>query len=278
VIGGGCKFCCPIFAPASADVHRFVVKYPGLYEKHAALPLEPGYEAMSEVDRRIETDVYRTFPELPAFEKDTPEGEATVGALRRVLRCYAAFDAELGYCQGLNFLAGSLLMYLPEREAFWTLVALMQRSGPLLAGRAGAPMRGLFLEGLPLTQRALATLDGLVPQHLPRLGAHFARENLSANMFATEWFMTLYTRSFPVALTARVIDCVLAEGYKVVHRVALALLQSIESALLATDFEGAMLLFRELPKRLDPDAIMRRAFAFRLTQAQIVAIGGEQAL
>ena len=39
----------------------------------------------------------------------------------------------------LNYLAGTLLMYLTEREAFWTMVSLMQRQG--------GSFRGLCIEG-----------------------------------------------------------------------------------------------------------------------------------
>jgi hypothetical protein len=35
----------------------------------------------------------------------------------------------VGYCQGLNFVAGLLLMYLPERHAFGGLVVLMHDRG-----------------------------------------------------------------------------------------------------------------------------------------------------
>ncbi len=52
------------------------------------------------------------------------EGQA---ALRRVLRAYAAYDQEVGYCQGMNFVAGLLLMYMPgEAHAFGALVMLME--------------------------------------------------------------------------------------------------------------------------------------------------------
>ena len=51
----------------------------------------------------------------------------------------------------LNFLAGTLLMYLTEREAFWTLVFLMQREGSAL--------RGLYLEGMAETQTFLKVYD-----------------------------------------------------------------------------------------------------------------------
>jgi hypothetical protein len=36
---------------------------------------------------------------------------------------------QVGYCQGMNFVAGLLLQYLPEAEAFGALVVLMTDRG-----------------------------------------------------------------------------------------------------------------------------------------------------
>ena len=50
--------------------------------------------------------------------------------LQRVLRAYAAYDPEVNYCQGMNFLAALLLIWMPsEAEAFGGLVVLMQERG-----------------------------------------------------------------------------------------------------------------------------------------------------
>lgn len=50
--------------------------------------------------------------------------------MKNVLRAYAAYDPEVGYCQGMNFLAGMLLLYLPvESDAFGALVILMKERG-----------------------------------------------------------------------------------------------------------------------------------------------------
>ena len=51
-------------------------------------------------------------------------GEAGQGqaALRRVLRAYSMYDGEVGYCQGMNFIAAMFLTILTEEEAFWLLV------------------------------------------------------------------------------------------------------------------------------------------------------------
>ncbi|CBZ51131.1 putative TBC domain-containing protein [Neospora caninum Liverpool] len=57
----------------------------------------------SAVYNAIEMDVHRTFPSLPFFKE---EGQT---AMRRVLQAYAAFDPEVGYVQGMNFVAGTLL-------------------------------------------------------------------------------------------------------------------------------------------------------------------------
>lgn len=44
--------------------------------------------------------------------------EAGQAALFRVLKAYSLHDLEVGYCQGMAFAAGILLMYLPEEPAF----------------------------------------------------------------------------------------------------------------------------------------------------------------
>ena len=43
-------------------------------------------------------------------------------SLRRVLKAYSVYDREIGYCQGMNFIAGMFLTLMPEEESFWLLV------------------------------------------------------------------------------------------------------------------------------------------------------------
>lgn len=51
-------------------------------------------------------------------------------SLLRVLRAYAVYDQEVEYCQGMNFLAGLLLTWMPnEATAYAGLVVLMQQQG-----------------------------------------------------------------------------------------------------------------------------------------------------
>ena len=55
----------------------------------------------------------------PAHIFDGAGGQAR---LRRVLKAYSAYDREIGYCQGMNFIAAMFLTLMSEERAFWMLV------------------------------------------------------------------------------------------------------------------------------------------------------------
>lgn len=51
--------------------------------------------------------------------------------------------------QGMGFIAGLLLLYMSEEDAFWTLVALLK-------GKRNEPFEGMFADGLPLLQLSMS--------------------------------------------------------------------------------------------------------------------------
>uniref|UniRef100_A0A8C5RSP8 Rab-GAP TBC domain-containing protein n=1 Tax=Laticauda laticaudata TaxID=8630 RepID=A0A8C5RSP8_LATLA len=69
-------------------------------------------------------------------------------------------------------------------------------------------------------------------------------------MYASQWFLTLFTAKFPLYMVFHIIDLLLCEGISVIFNVALGLLKTTREDLLLTDFEGALKFFRvQLPKR-----------------------------
>ena len=65
----------------------------------------------------ISKDVYRTFPAQPYFSTlEGGSGEQGQKALGNILRSYAAYEPIVGYCQGMNFMAGFTLLVSGSRE------------------------------------------------------------------------------------------------------------------------------------------------------------------
>jgi len=71
----------------------------------------------------IMKDVSRTLTDLGLFTEDLKAGN---NRLYNVLKAYANYDNEVSYVQGMNYIAGIMLYYIPDEElVFWSLVNLM---------------------------------------------------------------------------------------------------------------------------------------------------------
>ena len=57
----------------------------------------------------IQRDVHRTFPAHDYFQSVGGLGQ---DSLYRISKAYSVFDREVGYCQGLSFLAAALLLHV----------------------------------------------------------------------------------------------------------------------------------------------------------------------
>lgn len=160
----------------------------------------------------------------------------------------------------MGFVAGLLLLYMSEEDAFWLLVALLK-------GAVHSPMEGLYLAGLPLVQQYLFQLDNLVKEHLPKLGEHFAKEMINPSMYASQWFITVFSYSFPFHLAIRVWDVFLYEGVKIVFKVGLALLKCCQDNLVKLPFEKLIHALRNFPEdALNPDFLLPMAYSIKVSR------------
>ena len=71
----------------------------------------------AEVHSQIEKDLDRTFPNDGFCEREK---------LRNVLETIAKYDPQIGYVQGMNFIAGFFLFHAEEYVAFWLMVMVFE--------------------------------------------------------------------------------------------------------------------------------------------------------
>ncbi|KAJ2006497.1 GTPase-activating protein [Coemansia thaxteri] len=204
-------------------------------------------------DRAIAADLARTFPRSSMFGE---RGGAGQEGLRAVLRAYAAYDSGVGYCQGLAFVAATLLAGTRDAgEAFGVLARLMAAYG----------LRAHYVAGMDDLHLRLFQLDHVLHATLPRLARHLADLRIEPATYATPWLMTLFACRLPLNLALRVADVVLAEGLDALLRVAVAVLRRAQTRVLALgDAAAVVRFFNDGPlfafyAHAAPDALVRDA-------------------
>lgn len=197
-----------------------------------------------------------------ASSASSTEGHgAGQAALRRILRAYSVYDSEVGYCQGMNFIAAMFLTFLSEEESFWLLVIVMNEEPYKL--------RELFGEDMSGTHEVLYIAEKLLQQFLPKLSQHMEAESIHISMFVTQWLLTVYTSTFPFELVSRVWDSFLVEGWKVVYRVMLALMEQASKDVINFSFEQILNYFREFPNSVDGAKVMDASLKIPLKRKHI---------
>ena len=84
--------------------------------------------------------------------------------LTNVLMCYAYFDDQVQYCQGMNFLVGLIMNIVKNEEITFRLLTQLIKKNE---------MSLLFSDGTPLLRQFFYQLDKLIYIYIPNLSLHF---------------------------------------------------------------------------------------------------------
>ncbi|XP_019053603.1 PREDICTED: ecotropic viral integration site 5 protein homolog isoform X2 [Nelumbo nucifera] len=171
---------------------------------------------------QIEKDLPRTFPGHPALDEDGRN------ALRRLLTAYARHNPAVGYCQAMNFFAGLLLLIMPEENAFWTLVGIIDDY-----------FDGYFSEEMIEPQVDQLVLEEIVRERFPKLVNHLDYLGVQVAWVTGPWFLSIFMNMLPWESVLRVWDVLLFEGSRVMlFRTALALMDLYGPELVRTKDAG----------------------------------------
>nr|GLL23195.1 ecotropic viral integration site 5 protein homolog isoform X1 [Ipomoea trifida] len=171
---------------------------------------------------QIDKDLPRTFPGHPALDKNGRN------ALRRLLIAYARHNPSVGYCQAMNFFAGLLLLLMPEENAFWTLIGILDDC-----------FDGYYSEEMIESQVDQRVLEELVREKFPKLVNHLDYLGVQVQWITGPWFLSVFMNVLPWESVLRVWDVLLFEGNRVMlFRTALALMDLYGPALVTTKDAG----------------------------------------
>lgn len=129
------------------------------------------------VKSQIMKDVHRTFSNLDVFSY-----VSIIQKLYRVLYSYFIYDPQLGYTQGMNLLAGALIMHTEENIAFWLFVTLLEEYD----------MRDVFDNAHTSINKHSRVLNKLIGHYMPDLFEHIHTNDITVDMFSSGWILSLF--------------------------------------------------------------------------------------
>ncbi|XP_069781059.1 TBC1 domain family member 1-like isoform X3 [Narcine bancroftii] len=195
-----------------AEQHQLRYQLP-VKQQPKNTPYEELLKQLTSQQHAILIDLGRTFPTHPYFTTQLGAGQLS---LYNLLKAYSLLDPEVGYCQGLSFVAGILLLHMSEEDAFQMLKFLMYDMG----------LRRQYRPDMIILQIQMYQLSRLLHDYHRDLYCHFEENEISPSLYAAPWFLTMFASQFPLGFVARVFDMIFLQGSEVIFKVALSLLGS----------------------------------------------------
>ncbi|GCB22854.1 TBC domain-containing protein C4G8.04 [Aspergillus awamori] len=154
-----------------------------------------GLEPDSSVVAQIDMDINRTLTDNVFFRRGPG-----VTKLKEVLLAYSRRNPEVGYCQGMNLIAASLLLITPTAEdAFWLLTSMIEVILP----------EHYYDHGLLASRADQVVLRQYIAEILPKLSAHLESLGVELEALTFQWFLSVFTDCLSAEALYRVWDVVL---------------------------------------------------------------------
>ncbi|KAG4305353.1 hypothetical protein PORY_001523 [Pneumocystis oryctolagi] len=194
----------------------YQLQQPGYYNDLLAA----GKDVDPMVVAQIDMDIYRTMPNNVFFGGKGPG----VLKLRNVLLAFSRHNTQIGYCQGMNVIAATLLLiHATEEDAFYVLVSIVENILP----------PNYFTPGLLASRADQRVLIRYVSELCPRIYDHLKKLSVDLEAVTFNWFLSVFTDCLPADVLFRVFDLLFIEGSVYLFRVSIVIIKSKEKQILA---------------------------------------------
>lgn len=152
-------------------------------------------------------------------------------SLLRILQAFAMYRPDIGYVQGMSYLAGMMLLYSQdEYKGFLNFSNLMLKY----------PIMPFFTFNDEFVTKVLQLFKQLFQINLPDLCDHFEMEEIKPRQYVYKWIMTLFCMALPLKIVAHVWDLYFLDGIFILYQTSIAILRLLRPKLLAEDMEGIL--------------------------------------
>ena len=198
----------------------------------------------------IYRDIKRTYPlqnydSINKTKKDNDEK-----SLYNILKAFWNIDEEIGYCQGMNYISGFLLLItdFDEKSAFFLLISIFSETF-IKRSKYNFSLRGLFIEEFPLLYFYIFIFDDLLNKHLPKLKKHLIEYDIPNDVWIIKWFQTAFTILLPINWTKKLWDNIFCSDFFFIIKFSISLCFFLSKDILGlNDTQLIMDYFRNIQK------------------------------
>ena len=183
----------------------------------------------SNVLEEIKRDIDRTF-----YTEKFKKGNGKT-MLINILSALAFIRPEIGYCQGMNFIAGALIELIEEEEKiFWIFLSFIDN----------IDLNLLFLANMPDYSIRVYQLNHYIKQYYPELFIHFKKHQINPDIFFSKWILTIFANYLPFHKLYKIWDLFIIDKWKAIFRISIILLGLMKEKLIKLDLNDFCLFFK----------------------------------
>ena len=149
----------------------------GIVKSLENMEIKPDSEMAKNIEM-ITLDVNRTF------FKDKSDYINQQKSLKNILMCLVHIFSNVGYFQGMNYIAGFLYQILnfDEEKTFYYMLAIQKNT----------MFKNIFVNNLSLLQSFFEVFKKILKIYIPEIYQHQKNNEISENYYMPPWFLTLF--------------------------------------------------------------------------------------
>ena len=178
----------------------------------------------------IKRDIERTFY-TDFFIKEGGKKQ-----LNNILERMCGVPGNVGYCQGMNFIVGSMLSLIRNETKTFYMFSCMIQTYDLI---------NLFAYNTPDYGIRVYQLNYYVKKYIPTVYYHFKNNNLSFDMIYSRWLLTLFANYLEMNRLDFPWTCFFIHKWKGLIKLCLILIYELKEQLLKCDLGGLSNLLKE---------------------------------
>ena len=182
--------------------------------------------------------------------------------LKNVLTAVGFVRPEIGYCQGMNFIAGALINLIDDEEkSFWIFLCFIDN----------IQLNLLYLRNMPDFLIRVYQLKKLIEFYFPKLGNHLKRNQINLDLFFSKWLLTIFSNYLPFDVLYKVWDVFIIDKWKALFKFCMILLDFMKEKLMKMDLNLFSQYFRssELLTSLSFEEIIKHYNEYKITNKKL---------